>query len=117
MNPNEHSADYCSLTGLLFRVLQEKIGRTLEGWEGPEIIAESGTYKLEWYEQEAEGRLTIYDDGGWVFSDEHGDQEGKIHAPHHRYWIDRQKREGKLGIVALGAVNFFKELKKKPRKR
>lgn len=115
---NSYSSTYCYLTGFIWKVLREKIekkiGRELEGWDGPEITLETKEYKLDYYPPDdslSEEYLTLYSDGVWQFYGKDGDIEGRIDAPHSRRWISRMTKQGTLGIVAHGAVMFFKDLK------
>lgn len=84
--------------------------RDFSSWTGPEVTAESGTFKLDWYASDSEESLTIYDDGIWQFYGRDGDVEGKVMKLHDLRWRNRLVKDGVPATVAHFEVMYFKGL-------
>jgi hypothetical protein len=123
LEANQRSSDHCHLSNRAFKLIAEavakKIGRTLERWVGPEIVTEDGTYKLDWHAPDgpdlalSDEAITLYEDGVWQFYGKDGQIEGRILRLHDRRWIQKMIDDDVIGVIAHGAVHFFKSLKKK----
>jgi hypothetical protein len=111
---NERGGDHCHLSGLAWRMIKaeiEKIGRPLgDDWGDPQITAEPGNYKIDWYDNNSEDAVTLYSDGVWQFYGDEGQIEGKMLPLYDLRWRMRLVKCGVDPIIAHFCVEFFKEL-------
>jgi len=101
-----------------FKAIKEalaKSGIELVGYGEPRVTAD-GDYKVEWWQEDAEGTITLYSDGVWTLEDGKWSSEGKITPLHYKTWVRRLIRAGIHYGLATGGYCFFKDLmtKKKP---
>jgi hypothetical protein len=109
---NNRSADYGHLTTMAFRLICQRLGVDPTGWSVPNIRADVGTYKIDWYAPDpSEDAITLYEDGVYQFYGKET-KEGKIIPLHYKSWIRKLIAAGVHGGVAKFAVEFFKDLKK-----
>ena len=114
INLNQRHSDHCQLTSLALQHIGLAAHLDLTGWTGPEVRAEGGTYKLDWFAPDYNDSgtyLTLYEDGVWQLYANGHDQEGKITPLHHRTWVKRLCGQQVPGQIAFFAVEFFKQLK------
>ncbi len=114
-NLNQHSATYGPLTGFALKTILNLLKKDPKGWTGPEITADKGTYKLDWYApdyEESGDYITLYDDGLAQLYVNDDITEYKITPLHFKSWIEKMRDAGVHGGMAVFAVDFFKELKK-----
>lgn len=110
MNYQSRSADYSPITRVAFELLCKEFQLNKNDWSGPEITAEKGSYKLDWQHQNG-GLITLYDDGVAQYYDEDEQKETQIIPLDGEQWIEILISRDVIAIIAVCAVEFFKDIK------
>ena len=116
-NLNERGGDYCHLTGTGVSACDLRaIGHqpALHG-KAQRVVAEPGTYKLDWYVSRREPVRGVSECSTRTacieFYCKDETVEGNITLLHYKQWIRRLIKAGVHHGIAVFAVDFFKQLK------
>ncbi len=110
-HPTSHSSTFGPLTRVAFERICRKFCFRPDGWAGPELTVDGTDYKLDWHKGDTE-QITLYADGVVQYYKNDGvEGEDTITSLHDHEWVKTLTARQMEPLIAISAVDFFRQLK------